>query len=570
MILRTISISCKDSSPFILLDKGKDMNPELYPADFKLDRAYKNGIVMRTIDDCSIESSREIFKIADKNNFFTSNNFWLLTITNINDLHIIDLMFKEIFVMPDSDVKILILFKWMLFDIYRISSFKPLKIQMLSANITNSDSFIESLKKVGVFAAKRKNLENIKILCGVVIEFPDAFTTFEDVSTRHINTIAKVNYPLMKNIETDLNFSFDLMQMDNYGWNHSDAHFDGMMGHFQHGTIDFGVNAIFMRLERFTLCDFVSETINIRACIIFRQPPLSAVENIFTLPFSLDVWISCIIFIVITTILLIIHIIFHPMSNNVDLKESLIFVWGAVCQQGFHVDFSSASGRYIVLTTFISTLFLFTSFSANIVALLQSPSEAIKTVNDLSHSPLDAGAQDVKYNKIYFEETTDPETQALYKKKIAPKGENAFIRPHEGMESVRKGLFAYQVESQAAYQVVSATYDEHEKCGLKELELFQLPVMAIPVKKKFPYKELFRQRLRWQRENGLMNREFRKWLPAKPLCENRVAGFVSIGLTESRYPLLYFTFGCGIALLALILELLWHHAKRQLMHDTKE
>lgn len=62
-----------------------------------------------------------------------------------------------------------------------------------------------------------------------------------------------------------------------------------------------------------------------------------------------------------------------------------------------------------------------------------------------------------------------------------------------GMEKVRTGLFAYQVELQAGYQIISDTFNEPEKCGLKELEAFQLPIIAIPTRKNFPYKELFRR-----------------------------------------------------------------------------
>ena len=45
---------------------------------------------------------------------------------------------------------------------------------------------------------------------------------------------------------------------------------------------------------------------------------------------------------------------------------------------------------------------IYLSFSANIVSLLQSPSNKIKTLNDLYHSRLHMGAEDNVYNRYYF------------------------------------------------------------------------------------------------------------------------------------------------------------------------
>lgn len=67
------------------------------------------------------------------------------------------------------------------------------------------------------------------------------------------------------------------------------------------------------------------------------------------------------------------------------------------------------------------------------------------------------------------------------------------MRPHEGMEKVRTQLFAYQVELQAGYQIISDTFSEAEKCRLGKIEAIQLPMLGFPTRKNFPYKELFRR-----------------------------------------------------------------------------
>lgn len=97
------------------------------------------------------------------------------------------------------------------------------------------------------------------------------------------------------------------------------------------------------------------------------------------------------------------------------------------------------------------------------------------------------------FNIKKTESKIDPVTNFLYHKKIAPKGDSIYMRPLVGMEKMRSGMFAYQVELQAGYQIISDTFSEPEKCGLKALEPFQLPMIAIPTRKNFPYKELFRR-----------------------------------------------------------------------------
>lgn len=195
---------------------------------------------------------------------------------------------------------------------------------------------------------------------------------------------------------------FNTHQTDNYGWHQPNGSFDGLMGRFQRYELDFGQMAIFMRLDRIALCDFVAETFRIRAGIMFRQPPLSAVANIFAMPFEDDVWISIIVLVAFTICVFAVELMFSPHTLDMDFWDCVVFVWGAMCQQGFYVSVLNRSGRFIVFTTFVATFFLYTSFSANIVALLQSPSEAIHSLSDLSQSPLEIGVQDTVYNKIYF------------------------------------------------------------------------------------------------------------------------------------------------------------------------
>ena len=60
------------------------------------------------------------------------------------------------------------------------------------------------------------------------------------------------------------------------------------------------------------------------------------------------------------------------------------------------------SARIIVLMTLVAAFNLYAAYTANIVALLQSTTNSIKTLDDLYNSPLTLATHDTVYNRYYF------------------------------------------------------------------------------------------------------------------------------------------------------------------------
>lgn len=302
---------------------------------------------------------------------------------------------------------------------------------------------------------------------------------------------------------------------------------------------------------------------------MFRQPPLSSVSNIFLLPFGESVWVAIVLIITVTIGILFFQWVLPVIQKQMHIFESITFVLGAACQQGFYTSFHTISGRILIISTFIASIFLFTSYAANIVALLQSPSNAIKSTSDLINSPLKLVVQDTVYNHIYYNETTDAVKKELWNKKIKPNVLEAFDFVPSGMAKMRTGLYAFQVEAHAAYQVISDTFTEREKCGLKELPAFILPRCTIPMKKNSRYREMIGQRIRWQRETGIMNREFKRWIPQKTVCAGNVGGFVSVGLTEITPALHVLLLGIALAVGILAIEIGVYHVLLKYSNSKK-
>lgn len=323
--------------------------------------------------------------------------------------------------------------------------------------------------------------------------------------------------------------------------------------------------------------------------MIFRQPPLSAVANIFVLPFEIDVWICiCILMLVVFVIMLL--QLWHPILQKLAISNLDVgsFIWGAVCQQSTHLQIPTTSGRIVVFTAFFATLALFTSYSASIVALLQSPSNFIKSLDDLIASPIEVGMHEAGYARFIVHANYSG-VREVYERKVQPQGEKGWIYdPFVGIERVRTELFAFQVDSPSAYKAIGRTFTESEKCSLSELQMIILPRTTILVERNSGYKELIRQRLneylfimvaklfktpiyrmKWQKEVGLMKRDEIKWIPKKPDCEGGQRGFMTVGLREIKPAAFLLLIGYGSSVCIFVIEILYRKTYERCTNSKK-
>lgn len=144
----------------------------------------------------------------------------------------------------------------------------------------------------------------------------------------------------------------------------------------------------------------------------------------------------------------------------------------------------------------MSAVFIFTSYTASIVALLQSTSKSIQTLPDLLNSNMDLGVEETPYALHYFASQTEPIRKKIYETKVAPPNEQPhFLNATHGISMMRKGFYAFHMVLQVGYKLIKQTFYEHEKCGLIEMTYLQdtYPMHAIP--KNSPYKEIFKIRL---------------------------------------------------------------------------
>lgn len=68
----------------------------------------------------------------------------------------------------------------------------------------------------------------------------------------------------------------------------------------------------------------------------------------------------------------------------------------------------------MVLVLFMALMALYAAYSANIVVLLQAPSDSIRTLAQLAHSKITVAAYDVDYNHFVIKVSTFTELACIY------------------------------------------------------------------------------------------------------------------------------------------------------------
>ncbi|XP_052743924.1 glutamate receptor 1-like [Bicyclus anynana] len=338
----------------------------------------------------------------------------------------------------------------------------------------------------------------------------------------------------------------------------------GMINDLNTGRADLGTNCVAVS-DRLSVAVFTDSIAKFKVKFIFRQPPLAYISNIFTLPFSINVWIAIIFSIIISSITICIATKFEVFRIGTDqsqldgsLGDAMLLSISALSQQGCSKEPKNISGRIMLLVMFTALMALYAAYSANIVVLLQAPSRAIKTLEQLAHSQMTLAALDVDYNHFVLKNQKDPVRSLIHKKVEPLKGKAQFYKLDEGVELLRQGHFALHAVVEAVYYRIEETFLETEKCDLMEVDFMNAPDPFVPVYKHSPYLELLRVAFKRIHESGIQMAQHKRILVPKPSCAHRPAAFSSVGLLNLRPVLLFMIYGIGVAVFILLAEILIH------------
>ncbi|CAG9772243.1 unnamed protein product [Ceutorhynchus assimilis] len=204
---------------------------------------------------------------------------------------------------------------------------------------------------------------------------------------------------------------------------------------------------------------------------------------------------------------------------------------GSAAQQGYESEPRSNSGRIVFILTLISLMFLYTSFSASIVALLQSTTESLNTLESLFQSRIPVGFKE-NITMDYFNELKHDQkkTKEFVKKISKPE----FMSTEQGIKRVQKDFFAFYGDTYEIYKYVNDWFYENEKCSLREIKFKNTHVNYwLFMKKNSSYQDKLRTGMHKIHETGIQSREYRRLFATKPTCDVMGGNFESVGLSDS-------------------------------------
>lgn len=176
-------------------------------------------------------------------------------------------------------------------------------------------------------------------------------------------------------------------------------------------------SAIFVRKDRFSIVDYIANPTKTYARFIFLAPPLSYVSNVYTRPFDTYVWYSAFALSALVSLVLYVIVKWEWKNDFIKTKmekrpdiaplranyfDVVLMEVGAICQQGAESEPASSAGRTATIFFFITFIFIYTSYSAYIVVLLQATTDSINTIDDLMNYRIELGAENTSHSRYYF------------------------------------------------------------------------------------------------------------------------------------------------------------------------
>ncbi|XP_047109290.1 uncharacterized protein LOC124777812 [Schistocerca piceifrons] len=339
--------------------------------------------------------------------------------------------------------------------------------------------------------------------------------------------------------------------------------------------IDVGSTTILLTYDRIGMADYSIGVDTFKPQLFYKVQSLRAARNIYSLPFSLDVWVSLFSLLVGITFLLTFilgsetRLPIAQFSLNMleqpswDLSEVMLVTIGALSQQGADRHPNTMAARILFLVLFLLAVLMYTAYSASVISIMSSTKPVSNSLQGIleSSSKMSVALHDIHYYHTQFQIERNPLSQNLHKLELVPE----FLSLEEGLEGALEGTIAFscgQVDAHTYLQ--NSQHSEESLCGLGEIPI----VSGVGYQRSFalrhnsPLRKAFDKGLLRLMEHGLVKREWHRYFGKRPASElhceeaSSSTGFVRITLDDVWPAVKMFGVGLTIAILLLPTELL--------------
>ncbi|KAJ9573978.1 hypothetical protein L9F63_008636 [Diploptera punctata] len=393
----------------------------------------------------------------------------------------------------------------LLYDVYKLTYSYPVNITEAGHWDTNSGLNYTLTEYI---IRRRQDMNQVIFKAGLVVNNIPLENIEEELvkpENRPLDSMATYNWGFFLFLKQMYNFTPELHITNSFGLVvEEEGNIDGLALMFKNKEIEFGINSYLMNRPRILLTDYSSTaTWDFRICALFRHPTVTEKFGVLLKPFEPSLWFVCAVmwFLMMAALRFISFFeakyveVTESGSGNSEQEgawswsDTFVIIMGALSQQGSTMDSEWITGRIVFLNTHILALMMNVFYSAFIVSsLLSAPPKTIKTVRNLIDSPLQFGAEDINYERGYFELSNDPLVQELFEKKMAPPKKGYFSR-EIGLEKVLREKFAFHTEAINVYPTIEQTFTDKAKCDLTEILIFPIERGYMPVPWGSPHKE---------------------------------------------------------------------------------
>ncbi|XP_049799993.1 uncharacterized protein LOC126235278 [Schistocerca nitens] len=353
--------------------------------------------------------------------------------------------------------------------------------------------------------------------------------------------------------------------------------------------IDVGSTTILLTYDRIGMADYSIGVDTFKPQLFYKVQSLRAARNIYSLPFSLDVWVSLFSLLVGITFLLTFilgsetRLPIAQFSLNMleqpswDLSEVMLVTIGALSQQGADRHPNTMAARILFLVLFLLAVLMYTAYSASVISIMSSTKPVSNSLQGIleSSSKMSVALHDIHYYHTQFQIERNPLSQNLHKLELVPE----FLSLEEGLEGALEGTIAFscgQVDAHTYLQ--NSQHSEESLCGLGEIPV----VNGVGYQRSFalrhnsPLRKAFDKGLLRLMEHGLVKREWHRYFGKRPASElhceeaSSSTGFVRITLDDVWPAVKMFGVGLTIAILLLPTELLVRQCTRYMQRKSAE
>lgn len=325
---------------------------------------------------------------------------------------------------------------------------------------------------------------------------------------------------------------------------------------FQKNQIEISITPFRFTSDRFELFDFMVVTWVTTPTIVFRHPQ-NGIRNIFLQPLSQWVWLSIALVTILVAVCITVSIrLQHQREVFMTFNRALMMTIGILSQQGFIENLKKNSTRVILYISILFSLIIYQYYSSFIVSsLLTDAPKTINTLRQLIDSDLKVGIEDITYNWDFFETTTDKLALELYRKKVA-RNQNKFD-VDKGLVEMKKGGFAFHVDTSYAYRLIQESFTEEEICELNEILLFPIRPLSNLLVKDSPLRKFFVVGLQRLIETGILDYQNMRWSGSKPKCVKSNQKIMSVNIGQAGYVFILLAVATMTSFAVMICEVIY-------------